>query len=290
MIPFHFNIGSVRIDIWELVFLVGAIAGYFVLRAAFRSVGTNRPRFLGLKYAFTIYACVLAAQFFSYAFDLGTSLRPPPGQHWFNYYLNPLAGAKTLYGAIIALPISVWIVSIFSPRLKFAVALDAWTPTILTVLTGARFACLAQGCCYGVLHDRFGMSFPHGAVVYFKQLREGLIATGAEWSIPTFPTQLVSAIVLTGLTVWAFSALRHRRRNLFVPAMLAYSIFRFLIEFVRDDPVRNFFGPLSASQWIAAAVILICGAIVVTSFTARKSSISREQVRRCDRGRSYEHG
>ena len=272
MIPLHFTIGSVRVDVWEIVFLVGVLAGYVVLRAAFRSVSDDPPRFLGLKYAFTVYTCVLAAQFFSYAFDLGTSLRPPSNQHWVNYYLNPLAGAKTLYGAILALPISVWIVSLFSPRLRFAKALDAWTPTILTVLAGGRFACLAQGCCYGIRNDSVGMSFPHGAVVYFKQLREGLIATGAEASMPTFPTQLVSAIVLTGLTVWAFAALRHGQRDLFVPAMLGYSVFRFLIEFVRDDPVRNFYGPLSTSQWIAVVVALVCSALIAHNWRTRGSA------------------
>ena len=272
MIPYHTTLGSVRIDIWELVFVVGVLAGFLVLRASFRIIGEPgepAPRFLGLRYLFTVYVCVLAAQWFSYAFDLGTSLRPPPGHHWANYYLNPLAGAKTLYGAIIALPVAVWIVSIFPERVSFRTALDAWTPTILTVLAGARFACLAQGCCYGVRSDAVGMTFPHGAIVYFSQLRDGIIAAGAEASLPTFPTQLISALFLTGLTAVVLVFLKHGSRGLFVPAMLAYSGFRFLIEIVRDDPARNFYGPLSTSQWIALAVGIGCLSLTLRGWRTR---------------------
>ena len=56
-----------------------------------------------------------------------------------------------------------------------------------------------------------------------------------------------------------FRSLRRRGAadpfGLFVPVVAAYSVFRFVIEFVRADVERGFYGPLATSQWIALVVL-----------------------------------
>ena len=76
--------------------------------------------------------------------------------------------------------------------------------------------------------------------------------------VPRFPVQLVEAgvelvlfLVLLGLF------LRGRGRGKLMACWaLAYAPARFLLEFLRGDAYRGFFGPLSTSQWISIAVFV----------------------------------
>jgi len=259
VLPYRFYIFGSRVDIWEVTLLLGVVAGYLVLVAAFKVGGESgaAPRLLVLRYLFSVYVAVVGAQLFSYAFDMHTTLAPPRGYSWVRYYLNPLSGAKTLYGAVVALPIAVLAVSTPWRDLGFGRALERWTPALFTVLSVARLGCLAQGCCYGVRSQGLGLRFAPGSVVYYQQLSAGLIDEGS-WSLAVVPTQAISAVVIAAIGVAYYRALLCGRRYVFVGAIALYSVFRFLIEMVRDDVVRNYYGPLSTSQWLALAILAGC--------------------------------
>ena len=248
---------GLEVSVWNVTFLLGVAIGYLVLEVACRlRLEGRRPAYLPLRWIISVYIATLGAQLFAYLFDLYTSALPPPSISWIRYYLDPLFGPKTLYGAIVFMPLSVVAISWPWKDLEFRAGLDCWTPPLFAVIGVTRIGCFLYGCCYGIRWDRWGISFPPDSPVSDHHLKAGLIDFGMP-SLPVVPTQLISVFALLCICVWTLWCLRKNRREIFPDAVALYSIFRFGIEFVRDDPDRNFLGPFSSSQWISLLLLAI---------------------------------
>ena len=220
-----------------------------------------------------VVVAALGAQLFAYAFDSTTSFFPPRGHHWADYYLNPLAGPKTLYGAIVLLPVGVALARLGWRKPGFVQTLDRCTPALLLIIAMARVGCLLQGCCYGVCAPRFGVHFPTGSAVYYHHLHQGWLEAGQR-SLAVVPTQAISAAVLLALSAWAYRGVRGGGAHVFAHSIALYSAYRLLIEFVRDDAVRNAVGPLSTSQWIACVILAAYAAWSVVRNRIRGAALS----------------
>lgn len=269
MYPHAIDVVGVRLEPWVVAIGTGVVVGYVVLRATLRGGGrAPLPRALPVRWAVTVYGALLGAQLFSYAFDRDTSLLPPASTSAFRYYLDPSAGTKTLFGAIVFLPVTLVAVTRPWGDLPYAAALRAWTPALWTVLAGARVGCFLTGCCYGVEVRWLGLPFPPGSRIHGAQMEQGRLDPGA-WSHPVVPTQLLEAAALAALACWSFGRVRRGAPDVFGPTVALYAVARFALETVRADPERNVFGPLSTSQWIAVAVVGLWGLAVVTRRTRR---------------------
>jgi len=259
MWPHEIRFAGAALDIWNAVFLLAVVVGYPLLLWTLRlRPRAAMPNWLPVRWLITVYAAAIGAQLFAYLFDLNTTLLPPPNVSALRYYLDPLAGPKTLYGAVLFLPVGILAVTVPWRDLGYVEGLDAWTPPMFAVLAVCRVGCFLQGCCYGVRSDHFGVAFPPNSLVYWEQLRAGLIQPGMA-TLPVVPTQLLSAGALAVLAVWSAQQLRRGRRNIFPLSIALYSLFRFAIEFLRADPDRNTLGVLSTSQWIALLVVTVVG-------------------------------
>ena len=138
---------------------------------------------------------------------------------------------------------------------------DACAPGIAIGNFFGRQGCFAAGCCWGK-----PTSLPWG--VKFTEL--GHQITGVPTDVYLHLTQLYESFAM--LIVFVFLLWMHRRKRfngqVILLYALLYSIVRFAIEFVRDDPRGDIFGlttltGLSTSQMIslvvgiAAAVLLV---------------------------------
>jgi len=138
---------------------------------------------------------------------------------------------------------------------------DACAPGIAIGNFFGRQGCFAAGCCWGK-----PTSLPWG--VKFTEL--GHQITGVPTDVYLHPTQLYESFAM--LIVFLFLLWMHKRKRfsgqVILLYALLYSVVRFAIEFVRDDPRGDIFGlttltGLSTSQMIslvvgiAAAVLLI---------------------------------
>ncbi len=276
MYPHDLALAGVSVSIWNVTFLVAVVLGHLVFRSVARQeAGLSAG---SLRFFVVVYLSAIAAQLFAYAFDAHTSLLPPLGTSATSYYLDPLAGPKTLYGVIVLMPLSVGIATI-GCRLRLSRALDLWTVPMLVVLATVRIGCLLQGCCHGARSDLFGLPFPEGAPAYWKQLAEGLIPAGAPWSLPVVPTQAIESAALAVLALWCWRrrATAESDHGLFIPAVAAYSVFRFGIEFVRADPERGIYGPMATSQWIALVVLAAATVAMQRHSTARSSTAGKPE-------------
>jgi phosphatidylglycerol:prolipoprotein diacylglycerol transferase len=129
---------------------------------------------------------------------------------------------------------------------------DACAPGIAIGNFFGRQGCFAAGCCWGK-----PTNLPWG--VQFTEL--GHEITGVPTDVHLHPTQLYESFAM--LLVFFFLLWLHKRKRfngqvLLVYALL-YSVIRFSIEFVRDDPRGDILGlttltGLSTSQLISIVI------------------------------------
>lgn len=152
-----------------------------------------------------------------------------------------------LLGAVLA---SAWLMRRY--QLPWWKTADAFAPGIAVGNFFGRQGCFAAGCCWGK-----PTSLPWG--VKFTEL--GHEITGVPTDTYLHPTQLYESFAM--LLVFLFLLWLHKRKRFSGQVILAYallySIIRFAIEFVRDDPRGDVLGlttltGLSTSQMISLVI------------------------------------
>jgi phosphatidylglycerol:prolipoprotein diacylglycerol transferase len=173
------------------------------------------------------------------------------------YYLqNPLRvfyfwqGGFVLYGGILFGILCTYLFLRFKkePIGRWA---DVIAPCLLLGIGIGRAGCLSAGCCYGHPTDWFwGMVFTDSR-------------SAAPLNVALHPTQALEMIfgLTAALAFWKiFPGPTKRPGIAFVAMIMTYSIFRFLIEFLRGDSERGVYlnSTISISQIISIGVILFC--------------------------------
>jgi phosphatidylglycerol:prolipoprotein diacylglycerol transferase len=271
--PKPLHLFGVDLSVWNAALVVAVALGYLGLRHALclAADGERLPSYLPLRWLVSVYVALIAAQLCAYLVDRHTSVFPPAGTSWVRYYLDPSYGPKTLYGAVLGLPLGV--AAVRGLRRGFWGAVDCWTPALFLVLGVCRVGCFLQGCCYGLPSATFGVRFATGPPAYFEHLRRGLIGSG-DPALPVVPTQLMEAAALLVLAAWSLREVARRAGGVFVRGLAIYSVVRFLLEFLRDDPERNGIGVLSSSQLIALALLAIFGSWKLSTARAARRRLA----------------
>jgi phosphatidylglycerol:prolipoprotein diacylglycerol transferase len=125
--------------------------------------------------------------------------------------------------------------------------LDTVTVGILIAHGFGRLGCFCAGCCYGIESSVLGIDFPYGHSV-------GSV----------LPTQLYEAGFLFVLA-YAIHSWKIFRKREFASYLLAYGIFRFLLEFLRGDDRGTLLGFFtlhgnvypSPSQYLSLAMVAL---------------------------------
>ena len=150
---------------------------------------------------------------------------------------------------------------------------DACAPGIALGNFFGRQGCFAAGCCWGK-----PTTLPWGV----KFSEQGHEVTGVPIDAHLHPTQLYESFAM--LAVFLFLLWLHRRRGftgqIILTYALLYSVIRFAIEFVRDDPRGDILGltsltGLSTSQLIS--LVLGIGALIL--LIVRRRRIQANQKR-----------
>jgi phosphatidylglycerol:prolipoprotein diacylglycerol transferase len=181
---------------------------------------------------------------------------------WQLLSLDFLRSGGVFYGGLIGAILSGYFL-MRRYKLPWWKTADACAPGIAIGNFFGRQGCFAAGCCWGK-----PTTLPWG--VKFTEL--GHEITGVPIDVPLHPTQLYESFAM--LIVFFFLFWLHKRRRfdgqVILLYALLYSIVRFAIELLRDDPRGDIFGlttltGLSTSQLIsiivgtAALVLLIRG-------------------------------
>ena len=246
-----FKIFSLEIDLYTICFMVGIIACFVFTYIAMKKSG----------YSSSARDTILIIGVFAILLGLSFGVLV---QSFYDFLANPSAGFKItgkmtflgglLGGVIVYLGIYFLYVYVINPRLKekniFKSDMNkgVWellrfVPISITLAHGfGRIGCFFAGCCGGVETDMwFGVQFPGETV---KEV----------------PTQLFEAIFLflisAVMIVLYFKF--HFKYNMTV-YLIGYGIWRFLIEFVRDDDRGAFIPGLTPSQFWS--ILMVIGGI-----------------------------
>jgi phosphatidylglycerol:prolipoprotein diacylglycerol transferase len=180
--------------------------------------------------------------------------------------LDFLRSGGVFYGGLIgAVLMGYYLINRY--KLPWWKTADACAPGIALGNFFGRQGCFAAGCCWGK-----PTTLPWG--VKFTAL--GHEITGVPTDTYLHPTQLYESFAMLIVFVFLFWLHTHKRFSgqvILVYALL-YSIVRFVIEFVRDDPRGDVFGlttltHLSTSQMISLVVGI--GAAVLLFIRWRRS-------------------
>ncbi len=163
---------------------------------------------------------------------------------------------KVLFGGYFGLIFGLFLANFFTKQKIFSDFLDISAISTSLLFSIWRLGCFAGGCCYGQPSETFGVSFSRKTIAYAHLKNTALVVNKA--TVPLLPTQLLSfagdfAIFLFLLILFCRNKTRYPYFYFFAQAFL-YGSGRFIVEFFRIDP-REFWGPLSMSQWISLGLI-----------------------------------
>jgi phosphatidylglycerol---prolipoprotein diacylglyceryl transferase len=166
------------------------------------------------------------------------------------FSLSTLQAGGVFYGGLIA----ALVVAFFYMRSKHLPPLgtaDLFAPGLALGHAIGRLGCFAAGCCWGrETHLPWAVTFTNP---------DAHALVGVPLGIPLHPTQIYEAIAEFVIFWVLYRQIRrpHREGQIIGLYLILYPAARFAIEFVRAHEQANPFGlPLSASQWIAAALIV----------------------------------
>ena len=175
------------------------------------------------------------------------------------FTLDFLRSGGVFYGGLIGGFLAV-VILVPLYKLPFWKAADAFAPGVALGQAFGRQGCFAAGCCWGKHTD-----LPWG--VHFTPLGHeytGVPIVGPDGSdMFLHPTQLYESFIM--LAVFGFLVYLHRHKKFDGQILIAYgiiySIVRFSIEFIRDDPRGDLFGftsatGLSTSQGVSLIVAI----------------------------------
>ena len=217
-----FNIFGIEIDMYAICFLVGLIACFVFTYIAMRKSG----------YSSSARDTILIIGFFAISLGLLFAVFT---QSIYDFIANPSEGFK-ITGKMEN--------NIFKSDMNKGVwELLMFVPISITLAHAfGRLGCFCAGCCGGIETDLwFGVQFPGEHVKHV-------------------PTQLFGAIFLfITRAVMILLYFKFKFKYNMTVYLIGYGIWRFLIEFVRDDDRGQFIPGLTPSQFWS--ILMVIGGI-----------------------------
>ena len=259
MHPVLFNLFGRPVYSYGFLLGLGIILGWAL---AFRWARADGLPVKRLKVVTTV--AVLGALFFARVLFLATNPQAWVGP---GSLLDFEGGGLVAYGGYLG-GFLVGYLGCRSQGIEFLRFMDHVAPCLAFGLMFARLGCFLNGCDYGPVTELpWGVEFPAGSLAHSQHVGLGLVGPGAVSSLPVHPTQLYAAVfglLLGSGLVAARNRLRVRfRGQLFIAFLVLYAAFRFVVEFLRDDPGRGALAGLSTSQWISIGVLVVLAPVAV---------------------------
>lgn len=240
------HIGSLQIPVYGSIIAIAYIAGVFLMSRRAVIYGF-RKRDIYIVSISSMAGIIVGAKLFYFFTVLP------------DYIRNCNAVRSDLYGAIYygfsgfvfygGIAGALFMIFLYCVRheysfLKFT---NVIIPVVPFIHALGRIGCFMGGCCYGVKYNGiFSVQFPKDSLI------ENLGA------FPRFPIQLLEAASLFALFIimYSHSSYIYPKGYMLRIYLCAYSIIRFMTEFLRGDTYRGIFFSLSTGQWISIFIFI----------------------------------
>lgn len=260
MYPELFRIGDFPVTSYGIWLAVGMLLGLFAASRLAARDGLPRERIYDLG-LWTLIGGLVGSKILMFFVEENVQV----------FTLDFLRSGGVYYGGLIG---GFLAVAILVPlyKLPFWKVADAFAPAVALGQAFGRQGCFAAGCCWGKPTD-----LPWG--VHFTEKGHEYTGVPIADGVHLHPTQLIESFTMLavfGLLYWLH---RHKKFDgqILIAYGIIYSIFRFSIEFIRDDPRGDLFGlttatGLSTSQLVS--LVVAASAIVFMIMRHRSVSVS----------------
>jgi len=236
MHPILLQLGPLTLHSYGLMVALGFLSGIALSIYLLTKSGLDGPSYLDLAIYIMLAAIVGGRAFYVIGM-------------WNYFAVNPLeiimvqtGGLVYLGGLIFAVLTAV--VYLLVRRQPVLQALDAITPGTALGYAIGRIGCFLTGCCFGLPTTLpWGIVFPPASLA-------GEYCPGQA----VHPTQLYSSITMF-IVAYVLYRLWHRRHNpgeVLCWGLFLYSLYRFLVEFLRYSPIH--WAGLTPSQWLGLVI------------------------------------
>ena len=251
MFPKLISFGSFYLPTYGLFVAGGFLAGLWLVAKLADRKGLNAELVSNLAiYCALVGLAGAKAMMFALNFDYYAA---NPSQL---FSFDTLLSAGVYHGGFLAAFAFAWLY-IRKQGLPWLTTADVLAPAVALGHSIGRLGCFAAGCCWGDRCDR------PWAVTFTNPDAHAI--TGVPLNIPLHPTQIYEAALtaMVAAFLWKRSLRAHPPGQILGLYLVLYSTVRIVTEFYREhDQAPPFDGPLTWTQWIAAA-LLVAGAVLL---------------------------
>ena len=247
-----FNIFGFDVYGYGFMIAIGILCGVFLLNKRTKAKGYNEDHIFNMI-IITIIMGILGGKVLYVITDFKNVMKNP------SIIFTQFGYGFVIYGAIIFGILGIFLYC----KKKNWNSLEIFDMVVPCVSLGqgfGRIGCFLAGCCYGGVTDGpLYLVFPEGSL--------------APAGVHLHPTQIYCVIfdfLLAGFLLWYSSKREKKAGDTVCMYLIIYSIGRFLVEFLRNDP-RGSVGIFSTSQFISI-FMLITGILIYNrhKFKGRK--------------------
>lgn len=256
MYPELFHIGSFPINTYGVFLALAFLSAILITVRLAERDGLPREKIYDLS-LWMLLASLIGSKFLMLFTE--PEYRADPAQL---ISLDFLRSGGVFYGGLLG-AVLVGFLLMKRYQLPWWQTADACAPGIAIGNFFGRQGCFAAGCCWGK-----PTSLPWG--VKFSVL--GHEITGVPIDVHLHPTQLYESFAMLGVFCFLLWLHKHKRFSgqVILLYALLYSIIRFLIEFVRDDPRGDILGLTTLTHLSTSQIIsLIVGAGALITLVVR---------------------
>lgn len=264
MKPVLFNLGAFKIYGYGTMIAIGICAAVLLVTYRAKKRGYNEDKILDMSIVAIILG-IIGGKLMYIITDFKNIMEDPS-------ILKDFGAGFVIYGAILGGILGAYIYCKFK-KWNVLKIMDLCVPSLPLAQGFGRIGCLFAGCCYGAeTNSPFSIVFKEGSL--------------APAGVHLHPTQIYSSIFDFALALGLLWYAKKERKSGRVLSLylIIYSIGRFMVEFLRNDPRGNV-GALSTSQFISI-FILIIGVMIFNMEalkklilkTKRKEEITGEEV------------
>jgi phosphatidylglycerol:prolipoprotein diacylglycerol transferase len=244
-------------SLFTLLAIVTAGACYFLLLPDRKNWDTHLV-FLAVLVAGAIIGARLAA--------IGINL-------WLLQHVNPRLASetsgRTITGAMAGAGLAALVYKQFDRKKMVTLGtLDRLGVVFPAGNAVLRIGCYFKGCCFGKFDEHFPWTITYPSDWIMRSAFHLDIPLGPRIPFPLFAACALALISLVLLFVFKRAKSDGRVISLF---FVLYAVYRFGIEYTRDEPFRVLIGPFNYGQWFAL-ICLPIGFVLFLSATRSKSS------------------
>lgn len=250
--------GKVTIYTYSVCIAVGLIIGAVIFRLLSKRLKMSDKAYD--FYSFLSILTVVVGFISAYVFQDLYNVMAGKGSNIVNDTKNLFAGKGFkmsggitfmggLIGGVVFFVLCTFLHKDKSVRDEFPLVSDIASAVILVAHGFGRIGCFFGGCCYGKVTDSpFGINYPVDGV----------------WQV-RYPTQLFEALFcFIAFAVFMLLILKTEKRGYMIALYAAvYSVFRFFIEFLRDDYRGGANIGISPSQVQSLVLIVVAAAYIL---------------------------